>query len=136
MSAVCDELKSVSILHGFTIRQDGLVLLTRDECRHHRGLGSINLHTYYSGMAVNCFQEALHLPIAAAQEHIPVEIGQTTERWFQPGSLGNLTGLGHESMSIMCLTRVSVNVFVHGIERRSKVHEAHNGGLLEAPTLL
>ncbi len=45
----------VNILQWLTIKRGGLALLTRDEC--------------CGGVAVSCFNQVLHIPVVAAQEH-------------------------------------------------------------------
>ncbi len=45
-----------------TIKQDGLAMLTRDEC-------------WACGMAINCFKQALYLAVIAAEYYDVVGIG-------------------------------------------------------------
>ncbi len=67
--AVCYEhrtevLELVNNLQRLTIKQDGLALHTRDEYLHYLGFRGINAHADCCGMVVNCFKQALHLPVA------------------------------------------------------------------------
>ncbi len=54
-----EALECVNFHQGLTIRQDGLVLLTTDECRHPLGLRG-------GSVAVNRFKQVLHFTVATA----------------------------------------------------------------------
>ncbi len=57
------KLEFANILPWLTIKQDALALLPRDECLHHLGFESANVHADCGGVVVNYFKQVLHLPV-------------------------------------------------------------------------
>ncbi len=81
--AVCDEnrmelFELVNILQWRTITQNDLVLLNRDECCHNLGFRSVTAYAKSCDAAINCFKQALHLPVAVFQKHTIVDVDVRT----------------------------------------------------------